>query len=79
MDVPDVCFVTNRDWDPSSLCDIMAYDWYDFNDHWKSNVTDEDLVKQVECLTIDKYSLLVEDISLDDETLCSAVEKIEHE
>ena len=44
---------------------------------WSSNVTDSDLVQ--ECERVEKYCLIMEDISLDDSTLCQAVEIIEEE
>ena len=44
---------------------------------WQNSVADMDLVKAAE--SVEKYSPLVEDISLDDSTLCEAVEQIENE
>ena len=79
MDVPDSCFVTNRDWDPGYLSEIMLCDWYEFDDHWKSNVTDQDIVDGMKYLSVDKYSPVIEDISLDDETLSKEVDRVEYE
>ena len=77
MDLPDRILTSNRDWDPNYLMDIMSEDFYDFGDLWGSTVNDRELVRDVEKL--EKYCPVVEDISMDDETLCSAVEKIEEE
>ena len=78
MEVHDVSFYRNLDWDPSYLKDLFSQDFYDYPELWKStNISDMDLVKEVE--TVEKYSPIVEDISLDDETLCTAVENIEEE
>ena len=51
--------------------------FYDFSDLWRSNVTDTELVSSYEKMDI--YSPIVEDISLEDEVLCKAVEDIEYE
>ena len=48
-----------------------------FPDLWSSNVMDSELVE--ESNKIEKYCPITEDISLDDTTLCSAVERIENE
>ena len=77
MEVSDHILSINRDWDPGYLMDIFAQDFYEFNDLWKSSVDDCSLVEQVEKL--EKYEPIVEDISIDDETLCTAVENIENE
>ena len=78
MDVPDACLWNKRDWDPSYLRKIFSHDFYEFSELWSDkNIKDTELVKQVEM--VEKYSPIVEDISLDDETLCTAVEKIEDE
>ena len=44
---------------------------------WNSNVTDMELVHEVD--KVEAYSPIVEDISMEDEVLCSAVEKTEDE
>ena len=78
MDVPNITFCRNRDWDPSYLKDIVTEDFYEFQDLWNcSNLDDYEIVQEVE--KIEKYCPIIEDISLDDEMLCSAVEKIEQE
>ena len=46
---------------------------------WKSNVADSVLVNETSRVECQPYCPVTEDISLDDQTLCSAVEKIEQE
>ena len=46
---------------------------------WKSNVADSVLVNETSRVERQPYCPVTEDISLDDQTLCSAVEKIEQE
>ena len=77
MELPDSCFWSNRDWDPSYLSDIFSQDFYCFDNLWNSNISDCELVKEVE--NMEKYVPIVEDISIDDNTLCSAVEQIEEQ
>ena len=77
MEVSDECFVENRDWDPSYLALLFSEEFNDFGDLWKSNVTDMELVSEVNKL--EAYCPIVEDISLEDEVLCTAVERIEEE
>ena len=54
---------------------LFNEDFNEFPHLWSSNVDDRDLVHAVEKLEI--YSAIVEDISMDDSTLCKAVEEIE--
>ena len=77
METSDSCLLMNRDWDPTYLSTIFEGDFYDFSDLWQSNVNDMDLVNIVN--EVEKYSPIVEDISMDDNELCSAVERIELE
>ena len=77
MDVPDGIYMRNRDWDPAYLLQIFSQDFHEFQDLWSTNVPDKDLVKEVE--KVEKYCPIVEDISMDDESLCVAVERIEEE
>ena len=77
MDLPDVSFSRNWDWDPAYLSELLDEDFYDFSELWSSNIGDMELVKETE--RVEKYCPVVEDISIDDELLCSAVEKIESE
>ena len=79
MDVSDYYLLQNRDWDPIYLSQLFSEEfYYDFTDLWNTgNMNDMDLVSAVE--KVEKYSPIVEDISLDDEVLCPAVEQIEDE
>ena len=75
MDLCDQIFVTNRDWDPTYLRQIVAQDFYEFKELWQNSIGDGELVQAMEAA--DRYTPMVEDISLDDTTLCKAVEEIE--
>ena len=79
MDVSDEIFSVNHDWDPVYLSEIVTGDFFEFDKLWdsKCNVSDVDLLKHVE--NMEHYCPIVEDISMDDEILCSAVEKIKQE
>ena len=77
MDVSDDYLKLNRDWDPSYLSMLFSEDFNDFLDLWSSNMGDKELVNAVEKL--ERYSPIVEDISLDDNVLYQAVEQIEQE
>ena len=77
MELTDRIFSANRDWDPSYLRYIFSQDFYEFHDLWHSNVCDKELVKEAE--RTEHYSPVVEDISMDDDTLYEAVAQIEHE
>ena len=79
MDANDSNFIENRDWDPLYLSSIFDSDFCEISDLWvdSMDVTDQDLVKHVE--NVERYSPIVEDISLDDDILCTAVEKIEEQ
>ena len=59
------------------MAEVFTQDFFEFNELWSSNVTDKQLVEDSNKL--EKYCPIVEDISMDDETLCAAVEKIEDE
>ena len=74
MDLADRVFVTNCDWDPQYLLEVVTEDFYDFKEHWENCLSDMDLVAAEE----PRYCPVAEDISLDDETLYEAVEQIEH-
>ena len=69
--------VRNMDWDPSYLKELFSEDFYEFSEMWYSDVNDRDLVVEVE--GVEHYSPVTEDITLEDDELCRAVEKIEHE
>ena len=78
MEVSDGFLIYNRDWDPSYLSEIVQQDFYDFPNLWgDSSVQDSDLVNEME--RVERYQPIVEDISIEDDILCSAVEKIEKE
>ena len=77
MDISDRLFFTNRDWDPCYLHTIVSEDFFEFKELWETNVCDKELVQVAD--KVDHYCPIVEDISLDDETLCRAVEQIEKE
>ena len=66
-----VCFVVT-DWDPSYLNEIFQKDFYEFADLWSSNVMDSELI--YESNKMDIYCPITVDISMDDQTLCNAVE-----
>ena len=76
MDIADRLFVTNLDWDPIYLRECVMQDFYDFSEHWQNSILDMELL---EGERPSRYTPVVEDISLDDETLYEAVEQIEQE
>ena len=78
MVIVDRLFVTNRDWDPHYLRELVTQDFYDFTEHWNNSTTDMELLAAERPFS-GKYSPMVEDISLDDDTLYEAVEQIEQE
>ena len=57
--------------EPYYLSDIFSQDFYEFQDLWKSNVLDSQLVQSV--TKLEKYSPKVEDISMEDEVLYQTV------
>ena len=77
MDVFDDGMWSNRDWDPCYLAQLFDEDFNDMTDLWISNVTNSEMVN--ESINAERYCPIVEDISLDDSQLCTAVEKIEQE
>ena len=79
MEVSDDILMGNRDWDPCYLRLLFEDDFHDVTELWKSNVRDEELVTETVRVEREKYCPITEDISLDDATLCSEVEKIEDE
>ena len=79
MDISDDLLSSNRDWDPSYLRLFFDEDFNDMTELWKSNVVDSVLVNETSRVERQPYCPVTEDISLDDQTLCSAVEKIEQE
>ena len=77
MELSDSNLLVNRDWDLLYLSSIFDAEFYDFTEMWCSDITDSDLVTEVNKL--ETYCPVVEDISMDDTELCTAVEKIEEE
>ena len=77
MEKSEVNLWANCDWDPSYLSCIFDVDFDDCSDLWISDVSDSDLLGIVTIM--ESYCPIVEDISMDDNELCQAVEKIEEE
>ena len=77
MEVSDRSLVENRDWDPCYLKDIFDVDFNDSSELWINDIDDMELVKVAN--DVERYSPIVEDISMDDNELCKAVETIEEE
>ena len=77
MEVADAMYVRNRNWDPCYLRDLFQEEFYKFGDLWKSNVMDIELLEESD--RVERYCPIKEDISLDDDTLCKAVENVEDE
>ena len=78
MELSDRIFTVNRDWDPSYLRYVIDQDFYDFRDLWANALPDEELLRATES-SPERYCPIVEDISVDDDTLYEAVAKIEEE
>ena len=76
MDIADRVFITNRDWDPHYLRELVTEDFYDFTEHWKG-LSDMELVA-AEGSSEARYCPVTEDISLDDDTLYEVVAQIEN-
>ena len=77
MELRDDVLMQNRDWDPSYLSMLFSEDFNDFSDLWQTSVGDRELISHVE--NVEKYVPIVEDISIEDNVLCEAVECIEQE
>ena len=75
MDCGDI--LLNLDWDPCYLSSIFDEDFYDMSSLWDKQVTDSEMME----INLDRqvYCPIVEDISLEDEVLRDAVERIESE
>ena len=67
----------NRDWDLTYLRYIFSQDFYEFRELWNNTTGDNELVHEVE--KTEPYTPIVEDISLDDDTLYEAVAQIEEQ
>ena len=74
IELSDEVLSKNMDWDPSYMSQSLSDHFFEFYDLWVRNSLDMELFKEVE-----KYSPIVKDISMDDQTLCTAMEKIENE
>ena len=77
MDLADRVFTANYDCDPSYLRYIFSQDFFEFRELWSNGMGDQDLIKAAEAS--EQYCPVVEDISLDDDTLYDAVAQIENE
>ena len=77
MELSDEVLCDNHDWDPGYLALLFSEEFNDFSEMWNSNVSDGEVVKEVN--KVEAYKPIVEDISLDDDILCQAVEQIESE
>ena len=73
----DSNFLLNCDWDPVYLESLFSVEFDDYSDLWVSNMNDTEFLDVVQ--SIERYSPIVEDISMDDNELCMAVEQIETE
>ena len=68
----------NLDCDPCYLSKLFEEDFFDMSYLWNEEyVSDSEMVKFVQ--EREKYCPCVEEISLDDEVLCDAVNRIESE
>ena len=77
METSDKALSINCDWDPVYLKEMMSEDFFEFSDLWNPITSDEELVKIAN--SVESYCPIVEDISMDDNVLCQAVENIEKE
>ena len=83
LQMDDVLF-HDLDWDPDYLAGIFDTSFdniVEIGDMWCQNelVSDHELINSVENVGREVYKPIVEDISMDDDTLCHAVEQIESE
>ena len=74
MEVTETSLICNKDGDPVYLQTIFDTDFYEFTDLWTTSVPDMELIRHVE--NVEKYCTIVENISLNDNTLCEAVDQI---
>ena len=77
MEISDDLLMRNIDLDPSYLSSIFDIEFSDCSELWVNEMDDSQLLQVVE--QTEKYCPVVEDISLDDNVLYSAVEQIETE
>ena len=67
MEFSDVSLMVNRDWDRLYLKSIFDVEFDDFSHLWGNSISDMELVNAVE--EIERYSPIVEDISMDNNEL----------
>ena len=72
----DYNLIQNLDWDPVYLHGIFDQDFNDMSELWSGGDSVSD---SVVLNAMDRYYPIVEDITIDDDTLCEAVELIENE
>ena len=77
MEVSDKNLCENLDWDPAYLSSIFDCDFHDISYLWNIEMNDMELMEVVR--DVERYSPIVEDISIEDSELCRAVEQIEEE
>ena len=75
MELPDSVLFQNCDLDLVYLASIFDIEFTEYLDLWASNMEDSELLEVVN--HVESYFPIVEDISLDDSELCSAVEAIQ--
>ena len=73
MEISDCDILENLDWDPVYLSQLFSEDFFDMSSLWN----DENFVPDGDLIKCDSYKPIVEDISMDDQELRSAVELIE--
>ena len=76
-ELDDCNLLLYRDWDPAYLASIFDSDFNDNTDLWNNSMDDLEVVHVAK--HGERYCPIVEDISMDDFELCSAVEQIESE
>ena len=79
MDIPDRLFAMNRDWDPQYLRELVTQDFYEFKHLWLNSLLDMELLAATKGGSNARYCPVMEDISLDGQTLYDNVEQIEYE
>ena len=77
IDLSDDYLISNCDWDLNYLKEIFTEDFECFDSLWSSNISDMELLSNVQ--EIERYCPITEDITIEDDLLCAAVEKIEQE
>ena len=80
MELSDRIFCIDRDWDPQYLREMISQNFYEFSDLWQNGICDKELVGAVDrAMATERYCPVVEDISIDDDTLYEAVAQKERE